>query len=335
MPRQLTLGHEVQRRAFAHAVERGRMAHAYLFVGPRGIGKCPFAAELAKALLCEHPGADFVACDDCLACKLMDAGNHPDYFSPVRPEDKNEMPIEVMRDLCARFSLKSARGRGKIALLDDADDLNAESANCFLKTLEEPPPQSVFFLIGTTQERQLPTIVSRCQVVRFAPLTDDVVAGILREHDITDPALLARLVRLGHGSPGEALALADPALWDCRKMLVHGFLEQRPDSVSLSKKLVEFVQDAGKEGAEQRRRASQVFRLLIEFFRDVLAVRLGVIPHLGDPDELAMLGKLADRVDPEKLLRILEAASKPMPRWDGSFNYCWWQRACSTRLAQA
>ncbi len=75
-----------------------------------------------------------------------------------------------MRELCQSFALKSARGRGKVILIDDADDLNEEAANCFLKTLEEPPPRSVLILIGSTPDRQLQTIVSRCQVIRFAPL---------------------------------------------------------------------------------------------------------------------------------------------------------------------
>jgi len=306
VPRQRIQGHDVQRRAFANAVRRGRLAHAYLFAGPAGIGKRPMAAELAEALLCENPSADLTACDQCPSCKLMEADTHPDYFAVARPEDKNELPIEVMRELCQRFSLKPARGRGKVALLDDADDLNAEAANCFLKTLEEPPPRSVFFLIGTSPERQLATIVSRCQVVRFAPLADDLVAGILRQHGVTDAMLLARLVRLGHGSPGQALALADPDLWAFRQVLVSGLLQPRPDSVALSKRLVEFVEEAGKESAAQRRRSSQVLRVLIEFFNDALAVRLGASPRLGDPEELAMLGKLADRIDPEKLLQILE-----------------------------
>jgi DNA polymerase III subunit delta' len=300
------LGHDLQRRAFANAVRRGRLAHAYLFVGPRGIGKRPFAADLAKALLCENSSPDLVACDRCQACTLMEAGNHPDFFAVARPEDKNEMPIDVMRELCRGFSLKSARGRGKIALLDDADDLNQESGNCFLKTLEEPPPRSVFFLIGTTPERQLPTVVSRCQVIRFAPLAEDAVAGILRQHGVTDGKLLEWLVHLGHGSPGQALALADSALWDFRKVLVNGLLQPRTDSVALSKGLLEFVADAGKEKAPQRRRASQVLRLLIEFFDDALAVRLGTSPRLGDPEELVMLHRLAERVNPEKLLNILE-----------------------------
>jgi DNA polymerase-3 subunit delta' len=236
----------------------------------------------------------------------MDVDTHPDFFQVGRPVDKNELPIEVMRDLCQRFSLKAARGGGKVAILDDADDLNQEAANCFLKTLEEPPPRSVFFLVGTSQERQLPTIVSRCQVVRFAPLPDDLVAGILRQRGVTDEALLKRLVGLAFGSPGQAITLADPELWAFRKELIQGLSQPRPDSVALSQQLMRFVEEAGKEGAAQRRRAGQVLRLLIQFFEDLLAVRLGTSRRVSDPEELPILRRLAERVEPEKLLQILE-----------------------------
>jgi DNA polymerase-3 subunit delta' len=301
---QRILGHDIHVRAFARAVARGRLAHAYLLTGPPGIGKRLFARELAKALLCERGNADLIACEHCQSCILTAAGNHPDFFEVARPEGSNELPIESMRELCRRFSLKSAHGRGNIALLDDADDLNAEAANCFLKTLEEPPPRSVFFLIGTTPERQLPTIVSRCQVVRFAPLPDELVRKIVRE--TVNEQLSERLVRLGRGSPGQALALAEPEVWAFRQVLLEGLLQPKPDTVTLAKKWSEFVEEAGKESALQRRRASQVMRLLIEFFDDALAVSLGHEPRLGDPEELALLRKLADRVDPDTLLQMLE-----------------------------
>src|SRR5438270_4636004 len=96
---------------FEQAVRRNRLAHAYLFSGPRGVGKRLFAQELAKALLCEGRAETALeACDHCPACAFVDAQTHPDYFQFARPEDKNVMPIEVLRELCAGFSLKSARG---------------------------------------------------------------------------------------------------------------------------------------------------------------------------------------------------------------------------------
>jgi DNA polymerase-3 subunit delta' len=299
-------GHDIHVRAFKHAVERGRLAHAYLFTGPPGIGKRLFAAELAKALLCEIGPAPLEACAACTSCTLFDAGNHPDFFAVSRPDESNELPIEVMRELCRGFSLKPARGRGKIAVLDDADDLNDEAANCFLKTLEEPPPRSVFILIGTSPERQLSTIVSRCQAVRFAPLPETLVAEILRQQGVTDPHLLSRLVRLARGSPGQAMALADPELWTFRKVLVEGLLQPQADTVGLAKRWEEFVEEAGKESVAKRRRTVLVLRLLIEFFADVLAVSQGASPRLGDREEMGMLQKLAQRVDADRLLQVLQ-----------------------------
>src|SRR5438270_7993669 len=178
---QRVRGHDALVESFQRIVRRGRLAHAYLFAGPPGVGKRLFADELARALLCENPPAGRLeACDQCPSCLQVAAGTHPDFFVAVKPEDKLEFPIDVMRELCQSLSLKSARGRGKVAIVDDADDLNEESANCFLKTLEEPPPRSVLILIGTNPDRQLATICSRCQIVHFFALTSELLAEILR-----------------------------------------------------------------------------------------------------------------------------------------------------------
>jgi DNA polymerase-3 subunit delta' len=240
-------GHEAQAEAFARAVRRGRLAHAYLFVGPTGVGKRLFAVELAKALLCEAPPGDgrLEACDRCPACAQVEVGTHPDFFTAARPTESAEFPIALMRELCQHFSLKAARGRGKVVVIDDADDLNAESANCFLKTLEEPPPGSVLVLIGSSTDRQRPTITSRCQVVRFRPLPAETVGELLQTGGVEDPETRERLARLGGGSPGQALALADPELWGFRRTLLTGLTRQRFDSVALAKAWTEFVQDAG------------------------------------------------------------------------------------------
>jgi DNA polymerase III subunit delta' len=153
-------GHEAIVAAFQRIVAQGKLAHAYFFAGPPGVGKRLFALELARALLCEGAGGKLEACDRCPACIQVAAGTHPDLFVACRPEEKVELPIEAVRELCGNFALKPARGRGKVAIIDDADDLSPAAANCFLKTLEEPPPRSVLLLIGTSPDLQLPTILS-------------------------------------------------------------------------------------------------------------------------------------------------------------------------------
>jgi DNA polymerase-3 subunit delta' len=296
-------GHDALVESFRRAEGRGRLAHAYLFTGLPGIGKRSFAVELAKALLCEAPPGALQACDRCPACVQVEAGTHPDFALVARPEDAHEFPIGLMREVCRGLSLKPARGRRKVVVLDDADDLNEESANCFLKTLEEPPPGSVLILVGSSPDRQLPTIVSRCQIVRFAPLPDAVVADLLRADGI-DEGQLARLARLGRGSPGRARALADPMLWEFRRRFLDALTAPCFDPVALAASWVEFVEQAGKESAQHRERARLVLRLLIDFLSDALAP--GERARRTEADDAPALEALRRRVREEALLTILD-----------------------------
>jgi DNA polymerase-3 subunit delta' len=246
-----------------------------------------------------------IACEKCPACGLVEAGTHPDFITVGRPEEKNEFPVELMRELCRTFALKSARGRGKIAVLNDADDLNEEAANCFLKTLEEPPPQSLFLLLGTSRDRQLPTILSRCQLVRFAPLPDTVMTEVLAAHGVTDAAMLPRVLHLAAGSPGQALALADPELWKFRKEFLNELCRKPLNPVTASKKWLEYVETAGKEMPLQRRQAGKVLQLLLAFLRDALALRLGA-RVTAEPEELHRLQIFAEQRSPERLLELID-----------------------------
>lgn len=298
-------GHDALIEGFRRVVRRGRLAHAYLFTGPRGVGKHSFAREFAKALLCESGRDDFEACDICPACKQVEASTHPDFFPAAKPEDVHEFPIDLIRELCKSFSLRSARGRGKVVVIDDADDLNQESANCFLKTLEEPPPRSVIILIGSSPERQLPTIVSRCQVVRFGALPPDVVDEILQKQGVEDP-LRRKLVRLANGSPGNATELSDPSLWEFRKQFLAGLCANPVDVISLSRLWFSFVEQAGKETALQRARASLVVRLIIDVLDDAVSVRLGGPARRTEEEDRPLIDSLTRGFSPEALLELID-----------------------------
>jgi DNA polymerase-3 subunit delta' len=298
-------GHDNIWRAFEQAISAGRLAHGYLFSGPKGVGKRLFAVDLAKALLCEAQVPGLQACQQCSSCRLMDAGNHPDFFMVHRPEDKVEMPIDTMRELCRSMALKPARGRRRVAIVDDADDFNEESANCFLKTLEEPPPGSLLVLIGTSPERQLSTIVSRCQVVRFSRLSESQVARIAQEQGI-ESEMAARMARLADGSPGQALALAEPALWAFRQRMLGALCGSPFDSVLLGRSFMEFIEEAGKEGGPQRRRASLVLRLWVEFLMDLLHQLSGQAPRLVDQADAGYLRELGKRLDADSTIEIID-----------------------------
>src|SRR6266478_5205479 len=151
------------------SLERGRLAHAYLFAGPRGSGKEAMARTLAKALNCLEKDHD--SCDRCDSCRRVDEGVHPDVYW-VRPESKSRrIQVEQMREFMKAVNLRSSMGGVKVGIVVDADCLGEEASNAFLKTLEEPPAQTVIVLLTADPQRLLTTILSRCLRISFGPVT--------------------------------------------------------------------------------------------------------------------------------------------------------------------
>jgi len=301
-------GHAAVIDRLLRAARLGRLGHAYLFVGPTGIGKRTLAVELGKALLCERSPADRVeACDVCPACRLVDAGTHPDLLEAARPADELVFSVEAIRELCRQLSLSPIRGRRRVAVVDDADDFSAEAANAFLKTLEEPPPGSLLILVGTGSDRQLPTIRSRCQIMPFGPLEASVVAERLAAAGITDAALIRPLVEFANGSPGRALAAADPALWTFARRLTDELAKAKPDAPALAREAMAVVDAAGKDATAQRGRADILIAVATYVVQRALMRCLGVDASSPDP----ATDRLAQRYGPEALLarldRLLEA----------------------------
>lgn len=272
------LEHRPVLEAFQRAAARGRLASTFLFVGPPGVGKRTFALKLAQSLLCETtPESQLNPCGQCWSCLHLAAGTHPDLEFISKPDDKAFIPLAAFigddehrnrEGLRHRIALKPMRGRRKIAIIDDADYLNAEGANSLLKTLEEPPPRSVLILLGTSAQRQLPTIRSRSQIVRFAPLATATVQRLLLEKKLVeDPAEAAELARLSDGSVEHALELADPQLRQFRRTLWESLGELPLDSVTLAKSIGAFVDSAGKEAPPRRARLKQTMGWAADFYR--------------------------------------------------------------------
>jgi len=274
-------GHASTLAQFRHALATNRLASTFLFVGLSGIGKRSFALRLAQGLLCERrPDEALDPCGECPSCRQVLAGSHPDVQIVAKPADKAFIPVELligdkehrMREgLCYSISLKPYSGRRKIAIIDDADYFNKEGANCLLKTLEEPPPKSILILIGTSEQRQLPTIRSRCQIVRFSPLAETEVAEILVERGICSDANAARqAARMSGGSVERAAQWCDESLVEFRGALL-GILSQREfDHGEVAKLVSQFVESAGKESAAKRARLRLVVSLAEEFYREAM-----------------------------------------------------------------
>jgi DNA polymerase-3 subunit delta' len=287
-------GHDALVERFRRSLKRGRLGSTFLFVGPPGIGKRAFAEKLAQTLLCSNvPAEQLAPCGTCTSCVQVASLAHPDLIVIEKPEDKSTIPLSLfvgdeahrMREgLCHDISLKPFMGGRKVAIIDDADTLNEESANCLLKTLEEPPPRSVLILIGTSADQQLPTIRSRCQTIRFRGLDNATVARILESRGlVTDPQQARRLAEFAAGSLQRAQALADEDLWTFRQQLLGALAQPQLESLSLARELVAFVEAAGKEAGPRRARARQAVGFAIDFYRQLLRA-LCDLPPLGDAE---------------------------------------------------
>ena len=211
---QPSIGHDTEIRRFIAARGSNRFHHAWLLEGPKGIGKNLTAINLAATLL----GADYTfeasgfrALPGSITEHLV-AGSHPDFRLIQKGADDNgkpkqDIPVESLRKLSQFFSLKPAMGGYRVAIIDALDELNASGSNALLKTLEEPPENSVLILIYHGRSGLLPTIRSRCQRLIFKRLPSDKMSLVLGGH-IEDESLQKALVPIAAGSPGNALAYA-------------------------------------------------------------------------------------------------------------------------------
>src|SRR5690606_17236247 len=169
------VGQDHVKEVLATAIERGRTSHAYLFSGPRGVGKTTTARLLAMAVNCERE-AEARPCGECESCRLVQAGSHPDV---AELDAASNNSVDDVRDLRERVGLASLRGGTRVWILDEAHMLTRAAANALLKTLEEPPPGLMFALATPEPEKLPPTILSRCQHFRFRRLTDRQILGKL------------------------------------------------------------------------------------------------------------------------------------------------------------
>lgn len=325
-------GHDPLRAAFARAHHQGRLGHSYLFTGPEGIGKKRFALALAQAISCLHPQPDLEPCSNCSACTQIHAGTSPDLHLYGLPEEKHEFPIALMQDVIKSLAMKSSReGTRRIVIVDDADALNEESANCFLKSLEEPPPDSLLILIGTAAERQLATILSRCQVIRFQPLglndfqTAAVEAGITGTKQEAE-----KLFPSAKGSLARARLMLDSDIQSLRTDIAKSLQAPRWDSVGLGTLLTKFC-DVTKESSQKRQRALFAVEVIITLLHQALQqAEAGLMTPSAPP----VIAKLASIPSIEALPAMIEICMEAEAQIERRFQLALILEAFADRLGK-
>jgi DNA polymerase-3 subunit delta' len=220
----MLIGHKQPREAFLDALARGRMHHAWLIAGPKGIGKRAFAHWAALKLLSGSRGESDTPSDD-PAASLVAAGSHPDHRVLTPPEEGKgsataSIVVDQVRDLSDFLHSYPAIAPRRTLIVDSIDDMNINTSNAFLKELEEPRQQTVYLLVSHTPARLLPTIRSRCRMLRLFPLPDAEVRSAL---ELAEPGLseadLDPLVALARGAPGAVADLAGADLAGLEKAL--------------------------------------------------------------------------------------------------------------------
>jgi DNA polymerase III subunit delta' len=198
-------GHQRQLDTLRLAMANGRLHHAYLLLGPEGLGKRTVALALAKAICCVDSEQDY--CGRCVNCMRITNGNHPDVRLIEPLPDKKEIGIQQIRELQRELNYRSFSGKRKIAIIDPATLMNLSAQNALLKTLEEPPADSLIVLITPNTGGLLPTLRSRCLSLSFAPLSSAQVSAFLESRHGMQADEARLLAAMSMGSIGAAASL--------------------------------------------------------------------------------------------------------------------------------
>ena len=267
------IGHQQIVEQLQHTVATDRIAGAYLFVGPTGVGKEMVARYFAQLIFCQQDAQPPTVCGTCLACRKVDSGNHPD-LQFIRPEG-SLLKIGQIRELQKRIIYEPLEASRKVYILTDVDRMNAEAENCLLKTLEEPPASSVLILLTSNIRALLPTTRSRCQILQFHAMPTQELAEILVEKFSVAPEQATPLAIAADGAVGKALTQLEKG---------EAFTEAVPEILKETDPLAAF------RLAEHFKNNPETLGELVTWYRDLLFLQQGapsdLITHIHSVVEL-------------------------------------------------
>jgi DNA polymerase III subunit gamma/tau len=306
-------------RTLKNAVAQNRLAHAYLFVGPRGVGKTSTARILAKALNCVN-GPTVTPCGACDNCKEITAGNSLDV---IEIDGASNNSVEDVRELRDNVRYAPAKGRYKIYLIDEVHMLSSAAFNALLKTLEEPPAHVKFIFATTEPQKVLPTILSRCQRFDLHRIATNLIAEHLqfisgKEKITLEPAAAHAIARGAEGGLRDAESMLDQLVAFCGDSIgesdvlkVFGFTSQQTVANFTGKILTGATADAVQLLHEQSEAGKDMMRLmsdLISYLRDLLVfkVKPDALSEDVDPELQKSLGTQAELIETDRLLELID-----------------------------
>ncbi len=313
------LGHEWAVDMLRRHVARGETRHAYLFAGAPGLGRRTLALRLAQALNCEKPIAPGEPCLTCRTCKQIETMQHPD-LSIVEPVDSDSVPsptgeirIGQIRELQKTFHLKPYQSPYRVALFLRFHEANDSAANALLKTLEEAPPHAILLLTADNPEQLLPTIVSRCEILRLRPLPLEAIVADLMDRGVgEDRARL--LAHISGGRPGFARKLVEDA----------ALLEKREERLNDLQTLLPAPKVEKFSYAEKLARDKDAMRQTIlvwlSYWRDVLLRVAGAETPLINVDRNMEIEFLAGRLDLSSARKVVSDHESALEKMERNVN---------------
>ena len=303
-------GQEKQVSFLKGAMEKGRLSHAYLFSGIEGVGKRTVAGIFAKALNCAD--GQFDACDCCPACLKIERTNHSDVML-LKPEGQF-IRIQDIREIQNQMRFRPFEGRARVFIIIDAERMNIAAANALLKTLEEPSPGNILILLSA-RPHQLPmTIISRCQQLRFSPLSRTDVAAYLMAKLNLDKGTAAVLAASSAGSIGRAIEMHKDSYLCVRDGIIEQIVRCRKDEPMRALAVVDAM---GKE----RGSILQGLDILRGWYRDVLVYReTGEAERLIHRDRLAIVTSFATGLSVSEVLENVTAIDKAVSAIERNAN---------------
>ena len=304
-------------------MESERLSHAYLFVGQPHVGKMTLAINLAQALNCEQEAQP---CGQCRSCLLIAAGNHPDVQLIGRMTNadfgeastKKEISIAQIKEIQRSAGLQPYEGRHRVFIIDGAEYLNEESANCLLKTLEEPPPKVLFILLTVNDGRLLPTIVSRCQRVELFPLPASVIEQSLIEQWQALPEKARVLSRLCRGSIGWAVCAAhDESLAQERSQKLDELVSL--NDASLERQFA-FAAKLAAQFNKNRDSVEEMLELWLGWWRDVILTKEGCSQFITNIDKEAVLRNHAECYSLSGIRAFMESIREALGQLEQNAN---------------
>lgn len=288
-------------------LRKGTLPHSSLFTGPDGVGKKTFAVLLAALANCRGKTAEEnEICGRCPSCLKALSGNHPDIYV-YSSESKDGAPgtsikIEDMRNLRKEAYYRPFEGLLRFFIIDEAEKMTEEAANCILKVLEEPPPTTRIILVTAYPGLLLPTILSRCQSFRFRPLPPDSILRLLKSRtDLEEPEMRAAFAE---GSFGRALNLdlADIRIKrDALLRLLAAFLKEK----TFSSVFYACQQDPFSKIVKNRASVEELLELLAGLCHDIYSLRTEIPERIINQDRIEQLERLSDRLSLDSLQKIL------------------------------